>query len=208
MKYIVISTLILFAMTPDSRAGGDPNKGRLYYNTCATCHGKQGGGDIKQDAPKIAGLPEWYLVRQITNFKQGIRGTDPRDAYGAQMIPYMRTLATRQSVMDVAAYISRLKAPGEKPVVEGDAANGKKHYETLCKSCHGANGEGDETQNAPELRDRSDWYLGRQLMNFRDGVRGVHPKDVHGAQMRASALTLPDYRALQDVIAYIATLRE
>jgi len=29
----------------------------------------------------------------------------------------------------------------------------------------------------------SDWYLARQLHNFQQGIRGVHPQDFAGAQI-------------------------
>jgi hypothetical protein len=37
-------------------------------------------------------------------------------------------------------------------------------------------------------------------------MRGAHPDDVYGAQMRAMSLTLADTTAMLDVVAYIKTL--
>ena len=37
-------------------------------------------------------------------------------------------------------------------------------------------------------------------------MRGTHPEDTYGAQMRAMALTLADSTAMKDVVAYIRTI--
>jgi cytochrome c oxidase subunit II len=42
-----------------------------------------------------------------------------------------------------------------------------------------------------------------QLKNFRAGVRGSHPQDLHGSQMALMAAILNDDRAINDVVAYI-----
>ena len=62
------------------------------------------------------------------------------------------------------------------------------------------------TMNVPALRGMSDWYLTRQLKNFKDGVRGAHPLDLYGSQMAMMAATLGDDRAIDDVVAYLSTL--
>jgi cytochrome c553 len=48
-------------------------------------------------------------VRQIKNFKAGIRGTKSGDTYGAQMRPMAMILADDKSINDVAAYIATFK---------------------------------------------------------------------------------------------------
>ena len=56
------------------------------------------------------------------------------------------------------------------------------------------------------LAQQSDWYLMTQLGKFKSGMRGTHKDDVHGQQMRAMSMTLPDEQAMKDVIAFIMTL--
>jgi cytochrome c553 len=60
---------------------------------------------------------------------------------------------------------------------------------------------------SPALAARSDWYLVTQLKNFRAGLRGADERDTYGAQMRAIVASLPDDKAITDVVAYINTLR-
>ncbi len=71
-----------------------------------------------------------------------------------------------------------------------------------------ADGKGLEALNAPNLVSLQDWYIVRQLKNFRDGLRGVDAKDVYGMQMRPMALTLADDQAVEDVTAYIVSLEK
>ena len=60
--------------------------------------------------------------------------------------------------------------------------------------------------NAPRMAGMDDWYLARQLENFKSGVRGAHPEDFYGEQMGFMARTLIDDQAINDLVAYINTL--
>ena len=53
----------------------------------------------------------------------------------------------------------------------------------------------------------SDWYLVTQLKNFRQGIRGTHPKDMFGPQMASMAAMLADDQAANDLVAYLNTIR-
>jgi len=52
----------------------------------------------------------------------------------------------------------------------------------------------------------SDWYLERQLHNFRDDVRGSHPQDYYGFQMGLMGQSIYDEQAIKNLVAYINTL--
>lgn len=90
-------------------AAGDVERGRQLYAVCATCHGPGGEGMQEMNAPALAGREEWYLKRQIENFKSGVRGTDSRDVYGRQMAPMAQVLQDDQAIADVAAFLSSLQ---------------------------------------------------------------------------------------------------
>ena len=90
--------------------------------------------------------------------------------------------------------------------IDGNAKAGAKHYAT-CSYCHGANGEGSWSTNAPRIAGMSDWYLNRQLQQFRQGHRGRHPQDFPGAQMASISPTIRDGRETADVLAYLNSLR-
>ncbi len=87
----------------------------------------------------------------------------------------------------------------------GDVEAGKKAYAT-CANCHGSNGEGNATLNAPSLGGQHDWYLKRHLGYFMNRVRGFEKGDTFGNQMAPMALTLIDETGIDNVVAYINTL--
>lgn len=194
----------VFAAIPPP--GGDPVAGKSAYKICATCHGQNGEGVVALNSPAFASLPEWYVTRQLTNFIKGVRGTDPKDIYGKQMRTMSRTLSTDKKVADVAAYIASMERVKPASTIEGDVAAGKSLY-VLCSTCHGEKGMGNESMGAPQLVGLQDWYLLRQLKNFKDGIRGINPDDKQGVKMPHMVKSLPDEKAMNDVLAFINTLR-
>ena len=101
------------------------------------------------------------------------------------------------------AAIRRSRRPSAQ--VAGDAAAGQPLY-AVCAACHGAQAEGNPALNAPKLSGQGDWYLKRQLQQFKSGARGAHEKDVFGKMMAPMAATLADDAAIDNVVAYIKTL--
>ncbi|MBV1911593.1 MAG: cytochrome c oxidase subunit II [Kangiellaceae bacterium] len=193
-----------FAQTQDFTAG-DPLKGQSAYMICATCHGQKGEGNAAMNAPKIAGMAPWYVERQLRYYQQGIRGKHKDDMFGQQMAPMALTLSGATSVDDVAAYIKTLQDIPVVETIQGDTKRGMSLYRT-CGTCHGATGLGNQGLNAPRLANQHDWYLKRQLENFKQGIRGKHPHDVYGVQMRLMSRTLRDEQSIMDIISYINTL--
>ncbi|MDX1625598.1 MAG: c-type cytochrome [Wenzhouxiangellaceae bacterium] len=183
---------------------GDPESGRAVYARCTACHGDRGQGNPATNAPAIAGMEPWYLRRQLQLFKEGARGTAPDDQYGAQMKPFADML-DRQQMRDVAAWVHGLEGSAGSATISGDEQRGRRLYRT-CGNCHGADGEGHRIRNAPRLAGTSDWYVARQIRNFRDGIRGRHPQDPYGSQMIGMVQYLNDEEDVHDVVSYINTL--
>ena len=154
------------------------------------------------NAPRLSGQPAWYLERQLRLFRTGARGTHPKDSFGKVMAPMAATLPDEAALANVAAYLAALPDTTVAHTVKGDLDKGRRHYAT-CAACHGADGRGIAATQAPRLQGMSDWYLRRQLKNFRDGVRGDHPQDLRGAQMRLVAGMLSDDAVIDDTLAYI-----
>ncbi len=186
-------------------AAEDADRGATLFRYCTQCHGEQGEGNALALAPAIAGLPAWYVERQLEHFRSGIRGRHFDDIAGMRMRPMSLTLRKEGDVAAVAAYVASLPPADPEPTLEGDPARGQQLYAT-CVACHGADGAGNQQMNAPPLTGSHDWYLERQIQNFRQGIRGADPADTFGALMRPMAMTLPDDQAVRDVVAYIMTL--
>lgn len=92
---------------PDSVIG-DPSRGQQLYATCAACHGGNAEGNKLLNAPRLTGQSDWYLLRQLQHFAQGIRGSADGDNNGAQMRASVIVLPDAQAMADVVAYISTL----------------------------------------------------------------------------------------------------
>ena len=198
------------------------------YEVCAFCHGRQGQGSERLDAPALAGMEAWYVERQLHNFRDRTRGMHPEDLTGLQMSIVSGMARNDATIRALAQYIEAME-PGAgletlngEPVTTGrpyvwhsdyaeftspepgDADRGAQAYIT-CGVCHGPNGEGNEALASPGLTDLQDWYQARQLRYFRDGIRGRGAGDIYGAQMAAMSTTLTD-QTIADLIAYIDTL--
>ena len=58
----------------------------------------------------------------------------------------------------------------------------------------------------PMLTGQHDWYLIRQLENYKAKVRGLHEADKEGRKMWRETVTLGAGKDIRDVVAYIQTL--
>ncbi len=194
-------TLLAAALGSLLGVAGAENK----FDYCLLCHGAAANGNAGIRAPKLAGMEPWYLTRQLENFAAGIRGTPGDDGSGHEMGPVGLRVKQEGTLADAVTFVGGL--PPVRPVVTiaGDAKHGKQLY-AACASCHGVKGAGNAQLQAPALAARSDWYLVTQLKNFQAGLRGADERDTYGAQMRAVVTSLPDEKAIADVVAYINTL--
>ena len=186
-------------------AAGDVETGKTLYAICAACHGVKAEGIAALNAPANAGQDPWYMTRQLKNFRAGIRGAHPDDAFGAQMRPMAMVLAGDQAIDDVVAYITSLEMPNPPHTVDGDLELGKQAYVT-CIPCHGEFGQGAQALDAPRLSNQHDWYIVRQLENFKAGIRGGHQNDIYGSQMRIMSQMLETDERVRAVAAYVASL--
>lgn len=210
MKKVSLFGIILiieFLIVLNAYAEGDAKKGKAFFGVCLACHGQNAEGNKVLNAPLLAKLGDWYLVNQLEKFRTGHRGSHTKDIFGMQMKPMSMTLPNDQAVKDVAAYVSTLKPPAPEKTVKGDINKGKVKYD-FCSTCHEKNGEGNSILNSPPLAGQHDWYLLRQLENFKNGIRGADSKnDAWGYQMAGMMVFLEKSQDYKDVIAYIATLK-
>jgi cytochrome c oxidase subunit 2 len=124
--------------------------------------------------------------------------------FGLQMRAMAITLQNDQAVEDVVAYVRTFDALPSETAITGDIENGREKF-VLCAACHGKEAKGSDPFAAPRLEGQHDWYMNRQLQNFKADIRGNHDIDIYGRQMASMARTLSD-QDLTDVIAYINSL--
>jgi cytochrome c oxidase subunit 2 len=200
--------LSLFALDPAPEATETleelpaPDLGATAYATCAACHGVQGQGNPAMNSPALAGQDAEYTARQMRNYKAGIRGSDPKDAFGAQMRGMSNVLGDDAAVVAVSEYIATMERPAGAST-DADLSAGRKAY-ALCVSCHGQKGEGNPALNGPALAGLDAPYLERQLEAYRSGARGAHAEDPWGASMVPLAKQL-DAETSAAVAAYVAS---
>lgn len=88
---------------------GDPAAGAAMYAVCVACHGAKGEGLEALGGPRLAGQNDWYLVRQIKNYQNGMRAYDGADTFGLQMKPMAGLLSSDKAILDVVAYINTFR---------------------------------------------------------------------------------------------------
>jgi cytochrome c553 len=174
---------------------GDPARGRLAYERCASCHLPSGAGRPDGTFPQLAGQHRAVLVKQLVDIRSGSRANPV-------MAPYARALLDAQEIADVAAYLATLPVPSDQGLGPGrDLARGGRLYERDCARCHGARGEGDPARMIPALRGQHYAYLLRQVRAISSGLRGnAHPE-------MAGVVAQYSDAELRAVVDYAARLR-
>lgn len=176
------------------------------YKTCAACHGATGLGNAAMQAPALVSIEDWYLERQLNNFRNGVRGQHPEDQWGQVMADQATLLADDAAVKAVVAQIATFRDKAPEPTFDADLARGRDHYNMTCGACHGPEGVGNAALNAPSLRGMDDWYVVRQYENFRTGIRGAHSDDIYGQQMARMGQVLRSEDDVRDVAAWLLSL--
>lgn len=99
-RALSLLSILVFSSLLTPVFGQDAAKGKVLYATCIQCHGEKGEGNPDQKAPKLSGQYDWYVVKQITDIKGGVRKNPT-------MLPFITKL-TEQDIKDLAAYIVTL----------------------------------------------------------------------------------------------------
>ncbi|MBC7429073.1 MAG: cytochrome c [Bacteriovorax sp.] len=95
-----LSVLLLATILSNSSFAQDAVKGKALFAVCIQCHGADANGLPEKKAPRLSGQHDWYLVKQLTEIKSGVRKN-------LVMQPYVAKL-TEQDFKDLAAYITTL----------------------------------------------------------------------------------------------------
>ena len=108
-----INNVVAYIQTlPDDPAPatitGDVRAGEKAYAVCSYCHGADGQGIQAMNAPRLAGMTDWYLLNQLNNFKHGVRGEHRSDYYGKQMGYMGKILHDDAAIQNVIAYLNTL----------------------------------------------------------------------------------------------------
>lgn len=179
--------------TPDLGKGKDK-----YAAVCAACHGADGNSGTPAN-PKLAQQHPAYLVKQLQEFKSGIRTGTVMKGFAAVL--------SDEDMKNIGAWLASQKAkPGfakDKELV----TLGERIYRggipdrqiAACAGCHSPNGAGIPAQY-PRLGGQHADYSEAQLREFRDQKR----KNSLPMTQVAAKMNDTEIKAVSD---YIAGLR-
>lgn len=183
MKNRVKLSLLAMAMTAvaqGSMAAGDAAAGEAKAAVCAACHG-DGGNSPMATFPKLAGLGEKYIVKQLMDIKSGARAVP-------EMVGQTDNMS-EQDMADIGAYFSAqtMQLSGAKEMevlvnagIKVDALElGERVYRAgnhetgvpACTGCHSPKGLGNNPSGYPRLGGQHADYIEKQLRAFRAGER-------------------------------------
>jgi cytochrome c553 len=118
-----------------------------------------GGSSVRDDTPNLAGQNESYLLVQMNKFASGQRKNEFMEGLIKALTPEERK--------HIALYFSQQEVVVKPNTNAAQAASGKKLYESLCLSCHGAKAYG--TEKVPRLASQQLGYLQDSLKRYRSG---------------------------------------
>lgn len=183
MKNLLSSIAVALGVTfaaPFAVAGGDTAKGEPLTIICSACHGADGNSAMAT-FPKLAGLGEKYLLKQLKNIKSGERPI-------VEMTGLLDNMSEAQ-LADIAAFYNSktTQLSGSKNFkvlvnsgVEVDAlpmgtklyrAGNKEAGIPACSGCHSPRGLGNGPAGYPRLSGQHPDYIVKQLQDFRAGRR-------------------------------------
>jgi cytochrome c553 len=208
MKNVVLlaSLLVISSHAFSAKPTGDAERGKALTATCAACHGAD-GNSAAPAFPKLAGLGEKYLYKQMKDIRDG-----------ARPVPTMVGQVdgkTDQELADMAAYYdsqARSGAQADPALVE----LGEKVYRAgvaerkvaACTACHSPNGQGNAPAGFPALAGQHAEYIAAQLRAYRKGYEDESGRTNDGDAriMRSNAFGLSDME-IEAVASYASGLK-
>ncbi|MEH6491707.1 c-type cytochrome [Halopseudomonas sp.] len=202
MNKLLVSLVLTLGVAASAHAvQGDAEAGQGKVAVCGACHGADGNSPAP-NFPKLAGQGERYLLKQLTDIKEGRRNV-------VEMTGLLTDL-DEQDLADIAAYFSSqtqtmgvadpaLAERGEAIYRGGDLETGL----PACTGCHSPTGKGNPPAGFPHLAGQHATYTAKQLTDFREGDR---TNDGDAAIMRTVASRLSN-KDIAAVASYIEGLR-
>jgi cytochrome c oxidase subunit 2 len=90
---------------PVTVTGNAENGQQQFTSKCGACHGGQGWGNEALFTPKLTVIGDSYIVRQVENFQNGVRGVHQDAKYGKQMA-MMAKVVSEQELNDIVAFLN------------------------------------------------------------------------------------------------------
>jgi cytochrome c553 len=169
LSAVLLSLAVLLILSSSVHAA-DPRETAM--TVCVACHGV-GGNSADPQYPKLAGMDQEYLMRQLKAFASGkrreetmagiIAGIDPNDFSGLAAY-YGKLTPAPGKVND-----PQLAAAGKTIYDDGNTESGV----PACAGCHQPNGKGNA--RFPRLAGQHQTYILKQLADYKSGRRATDP---------------------------------
>jgi cytochrome c553 len=195
MKNILSNALFsvgLAIIAQGAMANGDAAAGATKAAVCGACHGADGNSSAST-FPKLAGLGEKYLLKQLKDIKLWDQEQDAakKAKTGRAVLEMTGQLSnlSDQDLADMAAYYASKSTQlsgskkievqvnsgilvdalelGERTYRAGNATSGV----PACTGCHAPDGKGNAPAGYPRLSGQHPEYIEKQLRAFRAGDR-------------------------------------
>lgn len=137
------------------------------YISCISCHGPDGLGSEAIHAPPIAGQRAAYLEAQLLAFRSGERGGHNADIWARQMALMSKPLSD-SDISSLAFFLSQQPRWAVPAVKADQTPTGF----AVCGNCHGEKPSAAGDLDVPQVWGMPSEYLFRQLIAYRDGIRG------------------------------------
>lgn len=202
-------------------AAGDATAGAEKVTLCAACHSTDGNSPAP-NFPKIAGLGERYLLKQMRDIQAWDLETDPalKEQAGRAVLEMTGMLAgfNDQDLQDIAAYFASqsIQLSGSKELkvrvnsgVDVDALElGEKIFRAgnlstgvpACSGCHSPDAHGNAPAGYPRLSGQYPEYIEKQLLAFRSGTR-VNDGEQMTMRLVAEKMSDAEIKAVANFIA-------
>ncbi|MFT5116680.1 MAG: cytochrome c553 [Kiritimatiellia bacterium] len=159
---------------------GDPEAGKTLSASCAGCHGNDGNSPAPS-FPKIAGLGENYLYKQLKDIQSGSRAivqmTGQLDAKSDQDLRNLAAYFNSQTLQLAGAKEMKVKMNSgldQDALKLGARVFRAGNHEVgtpSCIGCHSPRGLGNDPAGFPRLSGQYAEYIAQQLRAFRAGER-------------------------------------
>jgi len=224
MKNLVRNALFSFgiiAVAQTAFAAGDAAAGADKVAVCAACHGADGNSPAP-NFPKIAGLGERYLFKQLRDIQAWDQETDAaKKAQAGRAVPEMTGMLSGlsdQDLQDIAAFFAaqNIQLSGAKEInvqtnsgMEVDGLElGERIYRSgnlangvpACTGCHTPDGLGNPPAGYPRLSGQYAQYIEKQLLDFRGGRR-INDGEQMTMRMVADKMSDAEIKAVANYIA-------
>jgi cytochrome c553 len=220
VKYALF-LLGIVGVAPMAMAAGDATAGAEKVMLCAACHSTDGNSPAP-NFPKIAGLGERYLLKQMRDIQAWDLETDPalKEQAGRAVLEMTGMLAgfNDQDLQDIAAYFASqsIQLSGSKELkvrvnagLDVDALElGEKIFRAgnlgtgvpACSGCHAPDAHGNAPAGYPRLSGQFPEYIEKQLLAFRSGTR-VNDGEQMTMRLVAEKMSDAEIKAVANFIA-------